>query len=225
MFVLLRKVALAVALLSFFQCLSIKSLVGFWTAAVFSIVALGFFSRTLQSAPGKDPKTGSISLWRLLIFLPYYTVVLFIMIFGIVNSWLRGLDSYTRLTGDVYVGDYFSSWSKGVSWGSIVDITNELPRLGRSSQYLNIPSWDGTPPSPTEIQRGVEFMSKCKKPVLVHCAHGKGRSVTVVVAFLRFSGTCKTIQDAIEKVCIILIILFVSCSVKSCAASPALTPL
>jgi len=82
---------------------------------------------------------------------------------------------------------------------AVVDVTAELPRIGlRSSsgspaeaapaRYLNLRTWDTHGPSPGQIERGVrwitEMRSKGGRKVLVHCAHGHGRSVTVLAAAL-----------------------------------------
>ena len=203
MLVLLRKVAIAVLLLSAINSLILRNFVFIWTGLVFCVVAYGSFTSSVRWAPGKNQKTGNISALRLLVFLPYYVVVFCIMVYGFLNTHIRRLESYTKITDDVFVGDYFSSFMGFNTWKSILDITNELPRVGKCSKYLNIQSWDGTPPSPAEIQCGVEFIRKCQKPVLVHCAHGKGRSVTMVVAYLRASGICKSVPEAIQKVCTI----------------------
>jgi hypothetical protein len=115
---------------------------------------------------------------------------------------LKGMPSKTRIAGAIYVGDYFSSFERGTHWSAVVDITNELPRLSDCPRYLNIPSWDGTPPTADQIQAAVQFIKESRGQTLVHCAHGKGRSVTVVVAFLIASKIAKSIDEGIKLVCL-----------------------
>ena len=214
MFVILRKAIVAIFLLSCFNCLSFRNLFALWTAIVFVLVALGYLTNSLTGLPGKNPKTGDIPFFRVLVFLPYYLVVVVIMTVSYATSRFSKRASRNRVTGDVYVGDYYSSFEKGQRWAAIVDVTNELPRLGVTERYLNIPSWDGTPPSASEIQLAVQFIKDSRGPVLVHCAHGKGRSVTVVVAYLKATKICDSIEDGIKMVWVSYIFAFDSLVVE-----------
>jgi hypothetical protein len=89
----------------------------------------------------------------------------------------------------------------------------------RPRGYLNVACWDGTPPSPTALDvaaahcaataagwaatpaggvAGPAGVARAQRadPVLVHCAHGRGRSTTVLVAALVKHGCFATWQQA-----------------------------
>lgn len=91
------------------------------------------------------------------------------------------------------------------SWDAVLDITNELPRLSSSQNYHCIPTWDGwdhplkrlnfialvrTAPTVQQLDEACDYIGSLVKKknenahILIHCAHGKGRSVTVTTAVL-----------------------------------------
>ena len=73
----------------------------------------------------------------------------------------------------------------GVS--AVLDVTAELPRVAASESYENLRVWDTHGPAPTQIEAAVRWIAERRrqgKKVLVHCAHGHGRSVTVLAAAL-----------------------------------------
>ena len=53
--------------------------------------------------------------------------------------------------------------------------------------YLNLAVWDTHAPTAQQIETGVQWalaQRAAGRPVLVHCAHGHGRSATVLAAIL-----------------------------------------
>lgn len=200
MFVVLRQALVAAGLIFAITHMRAKYFIGLWTLAVFLLVLFGSFTSQLQWLPGKSIASGRINIMKASFFLPYYAVVLVLMIGGKAISTFRQWESYSEVDKGIYVGDYYSSFLAPIQWGSIIDITNELPRLGSCKQYLNIPSWDGCPPSIENIERAVRFAEKAPRPLLIHCAHGKGRSATVATACLRASGSYASINNAITSI-------------------------
>jgi hypothetical protein len=155
---------------AFVNALNLSSAVVLWTLGVSFIVIFGSFNTCWVTLPGKNPLTGEIPIIRVLIFFPYFVAVMFLMIGGKTISLFKRWNSYDEIYTSVYLGDYYSSFMSKHKWASIVDVTNELPRLGLSKNYLNVPSWDGCPPPVQYIEKAVDFILSCEKPVLIHCA-------------------------------------------------------
>lgn len=103
----------------------------------------------------------------------------------------------TEVADGIYVGNFLCSFDSKIAWGSIIDVTNELPKIASCKKYLNIPSWDGCPPSVSNIRVAVEFAKTAPKPILIHCAHGKGRSVMVAAAILSSLGFTRDYKESI----------------------------
>lgn len=171
MFVLLKKAAVTALVLYLASHLHFKSFIAIWSGIIFGLALYGSLTSTLLRLPGKDPRTGYIPWHRMVIALPYYLAVALLMIASRIIVMVKGYDSVTKLTEGVYVGDYTGSYASDVNWAAVVDVTNELPRLTPAREYLNIPSWDGCPPTLERIHEAVEFVKQCKKPVLIHCAY------------------------------------------------------
>ena len=70
---------------------------------------------------------------------------------------------------------------------AVLDVTCELPLQVVPPAYLNLAVWDTHAPTPPQIEQGVQWALQQRaagRPVLVHCAHGHGRSATVLAAIL-----------------------------------------
>lgn len=69
----------------------------------------------------------------------------------------------------------------------VVDLCAEFPRmggLGPEVDYVCLPTIDGCAPAREAFEKLVTYVNDHQGPVLIHCAHGHGRSATVMVAVL-----------------------------------------
>jgi protein-tyrosine phosphatase len=84
-----------------------------------------------------------------------------------------------------------------------MDLTAELYRRCEPAAYANVPMLDGAPPRPDAWRAAVDRVVAWRKEgrdVLVHCAYGHGRAVTVVIGALVALGFDRTVDDALARV-------------------------
>ncbi|XP_051140169.1 uncharacterized protein LOC127257748 [Andrographis paniculata] len=130
---------------------------------------------------------GSFPLWSTILFAPLFKI--FRAFSSIRRSRCRDAP-YTEISQGLYVGGWPDSLEKLPPGDpAIVDCTCELPRNKwlHENSYLCIPTWDSRAPRIEQIEVAVAWA--CEKrthntPVFIHCAHGHGRSVTVMCAVL-----------------------------------------
>lgn len=101
-------------------------------------------------------------------------------------------------------------------WAGVVDLTVEFPERCRSNtlRYLCLPTWDGVPCSPEQLEKAAIFCIEAREEwneskkrglvegepqVLIHCAHGRGRSTTVMCAVLVKMGLFANYEEALDK--------------------------
>jgi hypothetical protein len=86
------------------------------------------------------------------------------------------------------------------TWGGIIDLTVEFPESSVGKHYVNAPTWDGVPLSPAQLESVGNFAVSARQhgDVLVHCAHGRGRSTTVMCVCLVKAGLYENWKDAFE---------------------------
>lgn len=124
-------------------------------------------------------------------------------------TYRKGVPHLSKIKEKWYIGDIYAAGDdKDITWSGIVDLTSEytesidLKSKSTETSYLNIPLWDSIPPTPIQIEQAASFLSERSKygPVLVHCAHGVGRSTTVLVAGLVSAGEAENIEEAFNMV-------------------------
>ncbi|KAK2080810.1 hypothetical protein QBZ16_000664 [Prototheca wickerhamii] len=82
---------------------------------------------------------------------------------------------------------------------SVLDVTCELPLQVQPPAYLSIPVWDTHCPTPAQLDAAVLWAERqvaAGRTVLVHCAHGHGRSAAVLAAILIARGVAETPEEA-----------------------------
>jgi len=171
-----------------------SSLVGF-TAA---LAAYPRWNHTKLFAKRAD---GSFPWWSLAIFYPY---LLTLKAYVHVRRILTLEPVFTEVEPGLFVGGwpaFYSHVPPGLK--GVIDCTCELPRNPCLSElpYLCVPIWDSRGPRPAEIESAVRWAVKqgcesSKNCILIHCAFGHGRSVTIMCALLITLGVCDTWQNA-----------------------------
>lgn len=101
-------------------------------------------------------------------------------------------------------------------WAAVIDLTVEFPEACRphALRYLCLPTWDGVPCSPEQLEQAANLCVDAREEwarlrekgkvkgephILIHCAHGRGRSTTVMCAALVKMGMFANYEDALEK--------------------------
>jgi len=114
-----------------------------------------------------------------------------------------------------WVGGCYSN-QLNMKWAGVVDLTVEFPERCRSNtlRYLCLPTWDGVPCSPDQLEKAATFCVEAREEwnrlkekgdvegqphILIHCAHGRGRSTTVMCAAMMKMGMFATYEEALEK--------------------------
>ncbi|EED93537.1 predicted protein [Thalassiosira pseudonana CCMP1335] len=100
-------------------------------------------------------------------------------------------------------------------WAAVIDLTVEFPEgcIASTKRYLCLPTWDGVPCSPVQLEQAAQFCIEARENwkqlqqkgevegephILIHCAHGRGRSTTVACAALVKSGLYSNWEEALE---------------------------
>ncbi|WPT13647.1 YnbD [Picochlorum sp. SENEW3] len=177
---------------------------GYQTCAVGYIVSL---CSTCVMAPyttwmlGKRTRDGSIDPVRWILTMPYHVLLQ-------LKLYIERLSGEENQYDMIMDGLYLGSWPAHVGLLptdddiklGVIDVTCELPCRVREvcDGYHLIPVWDTHSPTPEMIQQAVEwamdFMGRMDdnsvrrkndtRRLFVHCAHGHGRSATVLGAIL-----------------------------------------
>jgi hypothetical protein len=157
-----------------------------WAAIGTGWVALAY----LRNAPAMLGKGSRSSL---VLLLPFHAVA-------------RGVARLARRAGlsappdEVVPGLFVGGWpSRGAPAMAQLDCTAELPRRGDARAYACFPMLDGAAPPPAAWDDAVAqalAWRAASLPVLVHCAYGHGRSVSVVIGVLLAEGRFQHWQEA-----------------------------
>lgn len=91
---------------------------------------------------------------------------------------------------------------------AILDTTVEFDALDHSAMkapitYLNVPIFDHGVPHIEQLHRAVLWVDqrrRQRKRVLIHCALGRGRSATILLAYLLFVERDKTVRELLQDV-------------------------
>ena len=124
-------------------------------------------------------------------------------------QFARGVARLARRMGvserqEIVPGLWVGGWpSRGPSPLAHLDVTAELRLRASPAAYRAIPMLDGAAPRLAAWEAGVEQALEWRRAgrdVLVHCAYGHGRSVSVVIGVLIAEGWDPDVDSALRRV-------------------------
>jgi len=175
-----------------------------YSAVLNGIISILFKSEIGMSIIGKDKTTGKIPLWSYLVFFPFHLPTLLYTHVHTISGKAHKppVPVATEVQPGWWVGGCYGH-ELDKDWGGVVDLTVEFPEScwSRTKSYLSAPTWDGVTLNPAGLYAAATFAVEAKKDgdVMVHCAHGRGRSTTVMCACLVKAGLYDNWKDAFEK--------------------------
>ena len=95
---------------------------------------------------------------------PFHLFNIFVIRF---KQMLRTKAVANHITHDIWLGgndcvkiEQIAAFQTGEKWAAVVDLTCEYSETAtvETLNYLNLPTWDGNPPSPDEIEKGSVFI-------------------------------------------------------------------
>jgi len=183
----------------------IPSLILGYSAIINGVIAVLFKFERGMVIIGKNKMTGKIPFWSYMIFFPFHFPTL---LYTHLHTWMGKflhkipVPVATEVQPGWWVGGCYGH-ELNKDWGGVVDLTVEFPEScwSRTKSYLSAPTWDGVPLSKADLEAAATFAIEAKKDgdVMVHCAHGRGRSTTVMCACLVKAGIYDNWKDAFEK--------------------------
>jgi len=173
-----------------------------YSTAINGLIAVLFKTEWGMSLLGKNRKDGTIPWWSYLIFFPFHVPT---RLYTAVHTEhgkhkKNSVPVATEVQPGWWVGGCYSH-ELAVDWAAVVDLTVEFPETSVSKAYLSLPTWDGVPATPSQLEEAAAFAVKhsANGHVLVHCAHGRGRSTTVMCACLVKAGLYYDWEEAFAK--------------------------
>jgi hypothetical protein len=179
-------------------------------------IATLFFVRRNMNLLMKDRTTGQLPIISYILFSPFFIPT---YLYTAVHA-LHGALGHSKgpkipfasklgLKGKkLYVGGrYVKEITDITEWDGIIDMTCEFPENGKSKKYLNIQCWDGQPPPVEFLEEGARFGAAVVSGVgnngksgslMVHCAHGRGRSCLMMCAVLVRAGEAEDWEEAFD---------------------------
>jgi protein-tyrosine phosphatase len=167
-----------------------------WPAAVWSAVAIVYFTRTPR-ALGKRAD-GTLAWWAWLAWAPLFG---YMRLMHELARSLTGEPVANEVAPGIWVGRRPRAHELPEDVAIVVDLCAELaeaPGVADGRAYLAIPTLDATSPTPAEITRAVDTILATKGAAFIHCAFGHGRSATVAAALLVRRGEA-TLDDVERK--------------------------
>lgn len=183
--------------------LSTKAMLGY-SALLNGAIAAMFKLRRGMSLIGKDPATGQIPLWSYVIYGPFhFPTIVYTKVHTLAGKVKKKkVPVASEVQPGWWVGGCYAN-ELNRDWAGVVDLTVEFPErcFDRCQNYLLVPTWDGVPADPHQLEEAATFAvaAREKGDVIIHCAHGRGRSTTVMCAALVKSGMFDTWEEAFEK--------------------------
>lgn len=182
-----------------------------YSAALNGAIAVMFKLEKGMGLIGKNRETGQIPMWSYVLLFPFHLpTIMYTHIHTRHGSMkVTGEDGKVTKQPVPVASEVQPGWWVGgcyghelnKEWGGIVDLTVEFPERMSTKNYLSIPTWDGVPATPAQLEEAAIFAVEARKEgdIMVHCAHGRGRSTTVMCACLVKAGLYPTWQEAFEK--------------------------
>ena len=185
-----------------------------YSAALNGVIAVLFKLEIGMELLGKNRKTGQIPTWSYIVFFPFhFPSIIYTYIHTLTGTHTITKEDGEQITEVVPVASEVQPnwWIGGChaheldkDWAGVIDLTTEFPEttIDRTRAYLCMPTWDGVPATPDQIEEAANFALTASQQggdVLVHCAHGRGRSTTIMCACLVKAGLFTTWEDAFEK--------------------------
>jgi len=184
-----------------FQCL--LSFLAYYSALNGVIAAL-FGLRQGMGMLGKDAETGQVPWWSYVLFVGFHGPTWLYTKLHRLADGTKGVNVADEVMPGWWVGGRYGNELEKI-WAGIIDLTCEFPencaRLDVDS-YMLLRCWDGVPPTPEQLEQAAEFAvrMRAKGHVIVHCAHGRGRSTTAMCACLVKAGLFKTWPEALAAI-------------------------
>jgi len=173
-----------------------------YSAILHGTIAFLFKAERGMGIIGKNSSTGKIPIWSYFTFFPFHLPT---RLYTYVHTKFSGSSKVpvaTEVQPGWWVGGCYSH-ELNKDWGGVIDLTVEFPEtcINHTQEYLLVMSWDGVPAEPIRLEEAAKFAVEARKKgdVLIHCAHGRGRSTTVMCAALVKAGLYPTWEEAFEQ--------------------------
>lgn len=170
-----------------------------WCAVVHGLITSLFLLRRGQWLIGKSAG-GVVPFWSLVLWSAFHLPT---WLYTWVHTALSSVPVASEVSPGWFIGGRYGA-RLGKKWAATIDLTVEFTEgcRGSTREYLLVPCWDGQPPSPADIERAARFGAAAhpRGDVMVHCAHGRGRSTCVMVACLVRAGLYSTWRQAFDGV-------------------------